>query len=83
MIPLIILALLIFLAVTIFSKPIRFALKVVFNIALGFAALVIINFIGADFGIGLSVTWQNAIVTGLLGIPGVALLLVLDYFSII
>ena len=83
MIPLIIVAALVFLAVTVFSKPIRVALKLVFNVAFGFAALVIINFIGADIGISLGVTWQNAIVTGLLGIPGVALLLVLDYFSVI
>ena len=77
MIPLIIAAIFIFL------KPIRFALRVLLNIALGFAALMIINFIGGQFGIDLAVNWPNAIVTGVLGIPGVAVLIILDYLAII
>ena len=74
---------LILAAVFVFSKPIRFILKLLINTALGFAALFIINRLGADFGISLAVNWQNAIVTGVFGLPGVAVLLALKWSGIL
>ena len=83
MIPIAVAAALVAAAVFIFSKPIRFVLRVLMNVALGFAALAIVNFIGAEYGINLDINWLNAIVTGVLGIPGVAILIVLTYFGIL
>ena len=54
-------------------------LKFIFNTLLGFAVLIIVNFLGGYIGISLGVNWINAVVIGILGLPGVALLLVLQW----
>ena len=41
--------------------------------------LFVFNFLGAWFGISLEITWLSAIVTGVFGIPGVVVLLILTY----
>ena len=72
---------LIILAVIIFTKPLRFVIKVAINTAVGFAALILINQFGAQFGIALDVNWFNAVVTGVLGLPGVAVLIALRWMG--
>lgn len=74
-------AVLVVLAIYIFTKPLRFLIKVAINTAVGFAALLLINRFGADFGIALDVSWFNAVVTGILGLPGVAVLIVLRWMG--
>lgn len=74
---------LVLIAIYLFTKPIRLILKLLINTALGFAALFLINKLGADFGIALDITWQNAVVTGIFGIPGVAVLLGLKWGGIL
>ena len=64
---------------TLFRRPIRFILKVLFNILLGFVALILINMFGAFIGITIGVNWINAVVVALLGLPGVILLIVLQW----
>ena len=71
------------LAVLIFTKPIRVIFKLLLNTALGFVALILINRFGADLGIVLGVNWVNAAVVGILGLPGLALLLVLRWMMLI
>ncbi len=73
---------LVLIAVFIFTKPIRFVFKILINTAVGFVALILINKLGADFGIALAVNWQNAVVTGVFGVPGVAVLLILKWAGI-
>ncbi len=70
-------------AVFIFTKPIRLLLKLAINTAVGFVALILINKFGADFGIALGVNWVNAIVTGVFGVPGVAVLIALRWAGVI
>lgn len=67
------------LAVFLFTKPIRWILKLLINTGIGFAALWVLNTYGAQFGIELAMNWQNAVVTGVFGIPGVAVLLALRW----
>ena len=81
-IPLVLAALLILTALKIFTKPIRFVFKLLLNTLLGFAALMIINFLGQYFGIRIELNWLNAAVTGIFGIPGLAVLLIFNYFSL-
>lgn len=73
---------LVLVAIFLFTKPIRLILKLLINTVLGFAALFLINKLGAEFGIALDVTWQNAVVTGVFGVPGVAVLLALKWGGI-
>lgn len=70
---------LVLLAVLIFIKPIRVVLKLAINTVVGFAALFLINRLGAHFGISIDLTWQNAVITGVFGAPGVAVLLALKW----
>ena len=77
------LVVLVLIAVFIFTKPIRLVFKLLLNTAVGFVALILIHKFGADFGISLAVNWQNAIVTGVFGIPGVAVLIALRWGGIL
>ena len=61
------------------KKPIKWAFKLLLHALFGFVFLFIFNFVGAWFGVSLELTWLNAVVTGVLGIPGVVILMVLKY----
>lgn len=60
-------------------KPIRWAFKLLLHAVFGFVALFIFNFFGGLVGVTLGLNWLNAVITGVLGIPGVILLLFLTY----
>lgn len=61
------------------KKPIAWILKFLIHACMGYAALFVFNFVGAWFDISLGLNWVNAAVTGLLGVPGVILLLLVKY----
>ena len=61
------------------AKPIRFIFKMLINTVLGFILLWLINFFGSGIGISLDLSLLNALVVGVLGIPGVLLLLAIRY----
>lgn len=82
-IALIALVLLALIAVFILTRPIHYAFKLLINTVVGFAVLLLINKFGADFGIALAVNWQNAVVAGVFGIPGVAVLIALRWAGIL
>jgi len=56
-------------------------LKFLGRSALGFAALLLFNIAGGGFGLSVGLNPFNAGVLGLLGIPGFALILVLQTMS--
>ena len=62
------------------SAPIRVAFKMLINALVGFAVLFLLNFAGEFVGLSLGINWINAVVVGVLGAPGVVLLLLLKYF---
>ena len=62
------------------KKPLGLAFKLLLNALSGFVFLFIFNILGSFFKISLGLNWLNAIVAGVLGIPGVVLLLLLKYF---
>ncbi len=63
----------------ILAKPIRFIFKLLINTVLGFVLLWLINFFGGGIGIALELSLMNALIVGLLGIPGVLLLLAVHF----
>lgn len=67
------------LVLKLLSKPIKFLFKLLINTVLGFVLLWLINFFGGDYGILLQLNLLNAVIVGLLGIPGVLLLLALQF----
>lgn len=60
-------------------KPIKWGFKLLLHVAFGFVTLFTFNIVGSWVGLGLPVNWITAAVSGVLGIPGVILLLVWQY----
>ncbi len=76
---------LLFLAVAcaaLLRRPLRLALRVVLNSALGFGALWLLNATAAVTGISLGLNLFNALTIGVLGIPGLGLLLLVKWVLI-
>ena len=74
--------LVLFLAVAalwVFSTPLRLALKVLANTLLGFGALLALNLAAPLTGLSLGVNVLNALVIGVLGVPGLGLLLLTQW----
>ncbi|SFP61371.1 inhibitor of the pro-sigma K processing machinery [Oscillibacter sp. PC13] len=63
----------------IFSTPFRLALKLLANTLLGFLALWAVNLTAGVTGIVLGLNLWNALVIGVLGLPGFALLLLVQW----
>ena len=60
--------------------PLKVVLKIVYNGLIGGLALWLVNLIGAPLGFILPITVWTALLVGLLGIPGVALLILYYVF---
>lgn len=61
------------------KKPLAWILKLLLHAAMGYAFLFLFDFVGAWAGISLGLNWFNAAVAGVLGVPGVILLLLIKY----
>jgi inhibitor of the pro-sigma K processing machinery len=79
----IIIAVLVLVIFTILKKPIKIVFKLLLNTVIGFAALLILNWLGGFIGITIPVNWINAVIVGVLGVPGVALILLLQWLTVI
>lgn len=62
----------------IFTKPIKWILKLLLNALLGLVILVVVNYLGAFVGLKITIGWLSALVAGILGLPGVVLLLLIE-----
>ena len=65
--------------IRLFSAPVKLAMRVLFNSLLGFAALWLLNLTAGLTGISLGLNIFNALVIGVLGVPGFGLLLLLQW----
>jgi inhibitor of the pro-sigma K processing machinery len=63
----------------VFSTPLRVALKLLVNTLLGFLALWVVNLTSGVTGIALGLNLLNALVIGILGLPGFVLLLLTQW----
>ncbi|MGI6028730.1 MAG: pro-sigmaK processing inhibitor BofA family protein [Candidatus Heteroscillospira sp.] len=61
------------------KKPIGLAFKLLLNALSGFVFLFVFNILGSFFEISLGLNFINALVAGVLGVPGVVLLLLVKY----
>lgn len=59
--------------------PLKILTKLLINGIVGGIVLVLFNFIGGMFGLSIALNPMNAIIVGFLGVPGVILLLVLNF----
>ncbi len=60
--------------VRLFRRPLKLALRVVVNGALGLGALWLLNSAAPITGLTLGLNWFNALTVGILGLPGLGLL---------
>ena len=67
---------LIFLVGKIFLWPLKIVLKLAANSLIGGLTILVINAIGAGFGIFIPLNVISALIVGALGIPGAALMLI-------
>lgn len=65
--------------VRLFSAPLKVALRVLINSVLGFGALWLLNLTGGVTGIALGLNIFNSLTVGTLGVPGLFLLLLLQW----
>ena len=67
------------LSFALLKKPLAWIVKFLLHAAMGYAFLFLFNFVGAWVGVSLGLNWLNAAVAGVLGVPGVILLLLIKY----
>lgn len=61
-----------------FIKPMKIILKLVFNTILGVIVLLGVNYVGSMlFGFHIAVNFFSMLVAGILGLPGIGLLIAL------
>lgn len=63
----------------VFSAPLKVAVKLLVNTLLGFLALWAVNLTAGLTGVALGVNLWNALVIGVLGLPGFVLLLLVQW----
>lgn len=64
--------------VRLFAAPLRLALRVLLNTALGFLALFLLGLTEPVTGFSLGLNFFNAVTVGVLGVPGLVLLVLLQ-----
>lgn len=65
------------LLLKILTEPIKLVFKLLINAGLGFIILFIVNFFGGFFDFSLGISFMNALVAGVLGVPGVIILVLI------
>ena len=68
---------LLFIFGKLFLWPLKIILKLAVNSLIGGAAILLINIIGAEIGIIIPLNMLNALIVGVLGLPGAIFLIVL------
>lgn len=67
-----------YIVLKIFRVSLPVIMKLLWNGAIGLVLLFIFNVLGSMFGLNIEINVLNAIVAGLLGVPGIVLLLILN-----
>ncbi len=63
----------------IFIRPIKWVLKLLINGILGGLILAAVNFVGGFAGLTIIINPLSALLSGLLGVPGIILVVILQY----
>ena len=65
--------------IRVFSRPLRLVLRLLLNTLLGFLALGAVNLTAGITGFALGLNLLNALVIAILGLPGLVLLLLVQW----
>lgn len=69
--------LMIYVGVKILAAPVKGIVKFLLHAGAGILFLILVNVVGGFFNFYLPITWTSVLVSGLAGIPGIALLILL------
>ena len=72
-------AVIIFLLFKILKTSMKLGFKLLINALAGFVALFLLNLFGGVIGLHIDITWVNAIIVGLIGLPGIVVIFILQY----
>ncbi len=67
------------LALRIFTLPIRFLFRLLWSTLTGYLLLFLFNAVGGMIGLSLTVNTLTALIVGVLGVPGLILLLLVRW----
>ncbi|MBR2131160.1 MAG: pro-sigmaK processing inhibitor BofA family protein [Oscillospiraceae bacterium] len=70
---------LLFVTAKVLATPLKISLRVFLNTLLGLGSLFLVNVTSAFTGLHLGVNLFNAVIVGLLGIPGLGLLFLIQW----
>ena len=73
--------LVVYIVLKILSLPMKLIIKLLINALIGGIVIWVINLIGANFDFALTLNWVTALIVGILGIPGVIILLIWHFFA--
>ncbi len=71
--------LLLYIVGRVLIMPLKIVVKLIYNALIGGVVLLILNFIGGYIGLHIALNPVTALLVGFLGVPGVVMLLVLQY----
>ena len=71
--------LMLLLSAKLLSAPLRVATKALLNTLLGLGALLVVNATGSITGLTLGLNLFNAAIVGILGVPGLGLLFLMQW----
>ena len=63
-----------------FLMPIKIIFRLIYNALIGGAMLWVVNYLGAHFGFNIAINPITALIAGLLGLPGVILLILFKVY---
>ena len=59
--------------------PLKIIWKLIVNAVVGGITLILINFLGGFIGVHIGINFLTALIVGILGVPGVVLILIAQY----
>lgn len=71
-----------YFAIRLIAKPVKILTRILINCLVACVGLIVINILGMFFGFHLPVNLITIVTVGLLGVPGLGLVTVLNYLFI-
>lgn len=69
-----------FIVLKILALPMKIIIKLLINAVVGGVVIVVVNLIGANFGFAITLNWITALIVGILGVPGVLIAGIVQFF---
>lgn len=68
-----------FVILKLLALPMKLIIKLVINGLVGAAIIFVVNLVGANFGFIINLNWITALIVGILGVPGVVIVAILQF----